>query len=549
MRSVYGSRLGLKASQIKRLENLGRRRVPPQSILSYEVCRDICTLSMEIGRQIGLLIDRQGKVVLVLLGEVDRILIPDLREYRLAPDRLRGIRCVHTTLTDTQLTKDDLTDLALLRLDLMAVITMTATGTPDRIHWAHILPGASETAPYRIMPPVLPFEPEMDCVGLIQALEDELARKKEQAAHLPGTERALLVSVFTGPRKIAVHSLDELKELTRTANITVLDTILQQRKKPDPRFLMGSGKLEELAIMALHRGATMLVFDQELNPSQIRSIADRTEIKVIDRTQLILDIFAQRARSREGKLQVELAQLKYLLPRLVTKDTAMSRLTGGIGGRGPGETRLEINRRRARDRIRHLERAVATVQKNRSQQRRRRSKKGLPIISIIGYTNAGKSTLLNQLTQSRVLAEDKLFATLDPSSRRLRFPRDIEVIVTDTVGFIRDLPKELMAAFKATLEELENADLLLHVIDISNPRHPDQIRSVETILAELDLNRIAVIRVLNKIDRVDREQCRELTRRLGGIAVSALDRSTLKPLTETMQATVEGFGWKETVSD
>jgi len=549
MRSVYGSRLGLKASQSKRLENLGRRRVPPQSIVSYEVCRDVCALSLETGRQIGLLIDRQGKVVLVLLGEGDRIMIPDLREYRLAPDRLRGIRCVHTTLTATQLTKDDLTDLSLLRLDLMAAITITATGTPDRIHWAHILPGASETAPYRIMPPVLPFEPEVDCVGLIQALEDELARKKEQAAHRPGSERALLISVFTGPRKVAVDSLDELKELTRTANITVLDIIFQQRKKPDPRFLMGSGKLEELSITALHRGATLLVFDQELNPSQIRSIADRTEIKVIDRTQLILDIFAQRAKSREGKLQVELAQLKYLLPRLVTKDTAMSRLTGGIGGRGPGETRLEINRRRARDRIRHLERAVATVQKNRGQQRRRRSKKGLPIISIIGYTNAGKSTLLNQLTQSRVLAEDKLFATLDPSSRRLRFPRDIEVIVTDTVGFIRDLPKELMAAFKATLEELENADLLLHVIDVSNPRHPDQIRSVETILAELDLHRIPVIRVLNKIDRIDRQQCRELTLRLEGIAVSALKRSTLKPLTETMQATVEGFGWTETVSD
>ncbi|WP_319526198.1 GTPase HflX [uncultured Desulfosarcina sp.] len=549
MRSVYGSRTGLKASQIKRLENLGRRKVPPKAIVSYEVCRDVCTLSLEIGRQIGLLIDRQGKVILVLLGEVDRVLIPDLREYRLAPDRLRGIRCVHTTLTATQLTKDDLTDLALLRLDLMAAITMAASGAPDKIHWAHILPGASEAAPYRIMEPVLPFEPEVDCVGLIQALEDELARKKEQAAYLPGTERSLLVSVFTGPRKTAIDSLEELKELTRTANIIVLDTILQQRKKPDPRFLIGSGKLEELSIMALHRGATLLVFDQELNPSQIRSIADRTEIKVIDRTQLILDIFAQRAKSREGKLQVELAQLKYLLPRLVTKDTAMSRLTGGIGGRGPGETRLEINRRRARDRIRHLERAVATVQKNRGQQRRQRSKKGLPIISIIGYTNAGKSTLLNQLTQSRVLAEDKLFATLDPSSRRLRFPRDIEVIVTDTVGFIRDLPKELMAAFKATLEELENADLLLHVIDISNPRHPDQIRSVEAILAELDLHRIPVIRVLNKIDRVDRQQCRELAQRLDGIAVSALDRPTLKPLTETMQATVEGFGWKETASE
>ena len=542
MRSVYGSRLGLKANQIKRLEKLGRRRVPPQTIVSYEVCRDVCKLSQEIGRQIGLLIDRSGRVVLVLLGEVDRILIPDLKEYRLAPDRLRGIRCVHTSLTDATLTQDDLTDLALLRLDLMAVIPVTATGMPDNIHWAHILPGASEAAPYRIMEPVPPFQPEVDCVGLIQALEDELARKREQAVHRPGAERAILVSVFTGPRRNAIDSLDELRELTRTANITMLDTILQQRKKTDPRFLMGSGKLDELSITALHRGATMLIFDQELNPSQVRSIADRTEIKVIDRTQLILDIFAQRAKSREGKLQVELAQLKYILPRLVTKDTAMSRLTGGIGGRGPGETRLEINRRRARDRIRRLEKAVATVQKNRSLQRSRRSKKGLPIISIIGYTNAGKSTLLNQLTQSKVLAENKLFATLDPSSRRLRFPRDIEVIITDTVGFIRDLPKELLAAFKATLEELESADLLLHVIDIGNPRHREQIRSVETILADLDLQRIPVVRVLNKVDLVDPQIRDALIRKLDGIAVSALERATLKPLTEKMQAVVSGFG-------
>ena len=538
MRAVYGSRIGLKASQIKRLENLGRRRVPPRSIVSREVCRDLCALSHEIGRQIGLLIDRKGKVVLVLLGDVDRILIPDLKEYRLAPDRLRGIRCVHTNLTGATLTQDDLTDLALLRLDLMAVLSMTATGAPHLIHWAHILPGASETTPYRVMDPVAPFKAEVDCLALIRALEEELARKKSDTAGAPGSERALLVSVFTGPRKRAVDSLDELKELTRTANISVIDTILQQRKKANPRFLLGSGKLDELSILALHQGATLIVFDQELNPSQVRSIADRTEIKVIDRTQLILDIFAQRAQTREGKLQVELAQLKYILPRLVTKDTAMSRLTGGIGGRGPGETRLEINRRRARDRIRRLERSVAAVQKNRSQQRRRRSKKGLPIISIIGYTNAGKSTLLNQLTQSRVLAENKLFATLDPSSRRLRFPRDVEVIITDTVGFIRDLPKELMAAFKATLEELESADLLLHVIDVSNPRHVEQIRSVETILADLNLNRIPTIRVLNKTDLVAPEVRSNLTQRLGGICISAVTRSTLKPLTEQMQASV-----------
>jgi GTP-binding protein HflX len=544
MKEIFGNLLGLKASQIKRLENLGRRRVPPQAIISHELCRDLCALSAETGRQIGLLIDRSGKIAQVLMGEVDRILIPDLREYRLAPDRLRGLRCVHTHLTETSLTRDDLTDLALLRLDLMAVISMTAAGSPDMIHWAHILPGDSEAAPYRIMDPIPSFRPEIDCYNLIQALEAELAKKKPDTSGQAGSERALLVSIFTGPRKDALDSLDELKELARTADISIIDTVLQQRKKADPRFLMGSGKLDELSIMALHQGATLIIFDQELNPSQIRSIADGTEIKVIDRTQLILDIFAQRAQTREGKLQVELAQLKFILPRLVTKDTAMSRLTGGIGGRGPGETRLEINRRRARDRIQRLEQAVAAVQKSRHQQRSRRSKKGLPVISIIGYTNAGKSTLLNQLTASRVLAENKLFATLDPASRRLRFPRDIEVIITDTVGFIRDLPKELMAAFKATLEELENADLLLHVIDISNPRHPDQIRSVETILSELDLGGIPTIRVLNKMDLVDPEIRDGLVRRLDGVAVSALNRSTLKALSEKMESAVEHLDGK-----
>jgi GTPase len=539
MKEIFGNQLGLKTSQVKRLENLSRRRIPPQAIISHGLCRDVCALSAETGRQIGLLVDRSGKIVQILMGEVDRIVIPDLKDYRLAPDRLRGLRCVHTHLTDTPLTQDDLTDLALLRLDLMAVVSMNEAGAPAMIHWAHILPGANESSPYRIMDPISPFQPDIDCLDLIQALEAELARKKTDTGGQSGSERALLVSVFTGPRKDAVDSLDELQELTRTADISIIDTVLQQRKKANPRFLMGSGKLDELSIIALHRGATLIIFDQELNPSQIRSIADRTEIKVIDRTQLILDIFAQRAQTREGRLQVELAQLKYILPRLVTKDTAMSRLTGGIGGRGPGETRLEISRRRARDRIRRLERAVATVQKNRNQQRHRRNKKGIPIISIIGYTNAGKSTLLNQLTQSRVLAENKLFATLDPSSRRLRFPRDIEVIITDTVGFIRDLPKELMAAFRATLEELENADLLLHIIDISNPRHPDQIHSVEKILAELNLGSIPTIRVLNKMDLVDTEIRDGLIRRLDGIAVSALDRSTLKPLSQMMQAAVE----------
>ena len=331
----------------------------------------------------------------------------------------------------------------------------------------------------------------------------------------------------------------ELKELAGSGGIQVIGTVIQHRDQVDHRFLIGSGKLQELAIHALQEGATIIIFDQELNPSQIRSIAEQIELKVIDRTQLILDIFAQRARSREGKLQVELAQLKYLLPRLVGKGTALSRLAGGIGGRGPGETKLEIDRRRVRKRIGQLEASLEEVRRHRRQLRAQRDKKDLPVISIIGYTNAGKSTLLNSLTRSQVLAESRLFATLDPSSRRLRFPRDVEVIITDTVGFIRDLPRDLMVAFRATLEELEGADLLLHVIDISSPGFEEQIQAVEAIIADLHLDRKAYLKVFNKLDLVAPEWADILSRRHGAVAVSAMDRATLAPLIERVQSIVE----------
>jgi GTP-binding protein HflX len=333
----------------------------------------------------------------------------------------------------------------------------------------------------------------------------------------------------------------ELYELAVSGGIEVVDTVVQYRSKADSRLLIGRGKLQDLAILAMQKAVTLMVFDQELSASQIRSITDQIDLKVIDRTQLILDIFAQRAKTREGKLQVELAQLKYLLPRLVAKNTAMSRLTGGIGGRGPGETKLEINRRRVRERIARLEQSLDSVRRHRNQQKAKRQRKGLPIVSIIGYTNAGKSTLLNTLTQSNVHAESRLFATLDPSSRRLRFPRDIEVIITDTVGFIRDLPRDLMVAFRATLEELENADLLLHVIDISNPRHEEQIQSVERILADLNLQETRMLRILNKVDRVDPQTGMRLSRQLKGITISARSKATLMPLIEEMESIIEAI--------
>jgi GTP-binding protein HflX len=535
MKRLHGNTGGLKSSQTRRLEMLYRRRVPPDQVITFELAREISSLSYEGRRQVGLLIDRSGRIVSVIVGDHQKIVIPDLSEYRVAPGRLRGLRCLHTHLDGEPPTKDDLTDLALLRLDLMGIVTAVGETELPRVYLTHILPGAPAETPWQLLPPLAANALNINCLGLIRALEDELAqmRSLHRAAH--GKERALLVSVTSAPVRKARDSLTELKELAASSDIEAVDAILQHRKQVDARFLMGRGKVEELTLTALNRGATMIVFDQELNPSQIRAITDQVDIKVIDRTMLILDIFAQRAHSREGKLQVELAQLKYLLPRLVVKNTAMSRLTGGIGGRGPGETKLEINRRRVRDRIAQLEKALVLVRRQRKQQRARRSKKRLPIISIVGYTNAGKSTLLNTLTKSRELVENKLFATLDPSSRRLRFPHDIEVIITDTVGFIKDLPQDLVVAFRATLEELENADLLLHVIDISNPRHLEQIHSVENILNDLRLEKLAVIRVLNKQDLVDPELVRTLTARHHGIPVSANTAGTLMPLIERMQ--------------
>jgi len=535
MKKIFGNSAGLKANQIRRLERLYRRRIPPEYVITFELAKELGSLSHAIRRQIGLLINRTGKITCVIVGDHRKIVIPDISEYRIAPGRLRGLRCIHTHLNNEPLTRDDLTDLALLRLDMMGVITANDDDLPDRVYLSHILPNHSNKRPYQLLPPLRANELNIECLQIIRALEDELAYIRALHRAAKGKERALLVGVTTAPGHVARNSLAELEELATSSGIEVIETILQHRSKADARFLMGRGKLEELTLTALTKGATLIIFDQELNPSQMRAITNQIDIKIVDRTMLILDIFAQRAQSKEGKLQVELAQLKYLLPRLVSKNTAMSRLTGGIGGRGPGETKLEINRRRVRDRIAQLEKSLLVVRKQRKQRRAKRHKKGLPVISIVGYTNAGKSTLLNTLTKSRELVENRLFATLDPSSRRLRFPKDIEVIITDTVGFIKNLPRDLVVAFRATLEELESADLLLHVVDISNPRCLDQVKSVERILAELSLAEITLLRVLNKQDLVDRHTIARLNRKLHGIPISATRASTLLPLVEQMQ--------------
>ena len=371
----------------------------------------------------------------------------------------------------------------------------------------------------------------------ILSLEDEMERHRLFGPD-DKRERAILVSVSTKPRHKLEDSLEELAELALSSDVLVLDSVLQRPKHINPRYLLGEGKLKELVINALSKGATLLIFDQELNPSQVKAIGELTELKVIDRSQLILDIFARRAHSRDGKVQVELAQLKYRLPRLTGKGSVMSRLMGGIGGRGPGEMKLEIDRRRVRERIALLERELKALSQARKERKRKRSEAAIPIVSIIGYTNAGKSTLLNSLTESRVFVEDKLFATLDTASRRLRFPKDRDVIITDTVGFIRDLPKDLMAAFRATLEELEDADILLHLVDVSNPRFEQQIASVENILSELHLDDKKRLLVFNKTDKLQSEEVVNFKKRFDAIILSALNPSTFKPLLHAIEESI-----------
>jgi len=480
---------------------------------------------------------RKGKVACVVVGDNKHIWIPDISSYRLGPGRLKGLRCIHTHLNEEPLSGEDVADLVLLGLDLMVCVQVNDKGIPGPISFANILPDNRDGKGWIVnrVPDI--GQLNVDFSEMIQSIEDELARTRVGLS-LEQKERALLVGVTTGPGWQEEEFLDELEDLAVSDNIEVAGRIVQRINRADPRFLIRKGKLSELALRCLQTGSNLLIFDHELTPAQVKSLTDFTELKIIDRSQLILDIFARRAVTKEGKIQVELAQLKYLLPRLATKNTAMSRLTGGIGGRGPGETKLEINRRRVRERIARLNRELKEIKQQRGQRRRLRNERRIPVISIVGYTNAGKSTLLNTLTNSRVAVGNRLFETLDPSSRRLRFPREREAIITDTVGFIRNLPKSLMEAFAATLEELHDADLLLHVVDAISPRLEEQIKTVEEILVNLDLKKIPTILLLNKTDLLGPEEAIALSRQMEGIAISAFHPSSLPELTERIAALI-----------
>lgn len=493
---------GLKPSQLNALNRLFNRRFPAEDVYTIEQARELALLSRALGRQVGLLIDRKGRVQMVLVGEAGSILIPELPRGRTGQERLRGLRLLHTHLSPDGISQEDLMDMLFLRLDAVIALNVNPTGDPVQWQAAHLLPSGAAGKPYHLDAPQPWDRTAAQFTATAEALEEELARRGEDAREAADAPRALLVSVAAQPRILQERNLDELAELARTAGLTVAGRMAQRVAQVNPRLILGKGKVAELEVLALQGRAGMLVFDGELSPAQLHNLADITERKVIDRTQLILDIFAQHAVTRAGKLQVELAQLRYTQPRLVGKNRAMDRLMGGIGGRGPGETKLETDRRKSRERMARIRKELDQLRRQRAFTRARRSRQGIPLAALVGYTNAGKSTLLNRLTRSDVLVENKLFATLDPTTRRLRFPAEREIILADTVGFIRNLPKELMDAFRATLEELEAADLLVHVADASHPDLLQQISAVETILAEMELDRVPRLLVLNKWDQL-----------------------------------------------
>lgn len=501
---------------------------------------------------VGIFVDRRGTVTHVILGDPTRLYLPDIGRLRAGPGRLRGLRLLvakpvkssaqadrHTQRRAMDLDGDLITDLEKLGLDLVLEMEALADGLPGRAAVASLLPEGSfapDGSPirHRVEHFRQVHDIQFDFSAFVENLETELARKTERvrdAESLPGErDVAVVVGVYTSPPHEFQASLAELKELCRTAGVRIVDTVVQRRKALDPRTIVGKGKLEEICLNALHHGADLVIFDLDLSPSQLNAITDMTDLRVLDRTMLILDIFARRATSKGGKMQVELAQLKYSLPRLAKKQEGLSRLTGGIGGQGPGETKLELDRRRAKDKIARLERDINQFSGERQLRRQRRKSRDVPVIAIVGYTNAGKSTLLNALTGADVYAKNELFATLDPTSRRLRFPQEREVVLTDTVGFIRDLPPSLINAFRATLEELHDADLLLHVVDGSDPRREKHIQAVDKVLEGLGLGDTKRLLVFNKCDRMDQEQSELAAERLHSLPVSALENIGLKAL-------------------
>lgn len=556
---------GLKKSELNQLNRLLQRRIPTDKVVTIDFAESVAEISQNIGQALSVVVNRRGQVVNVTLGQPWQVNIPELRQVRVGPGRLCGHRIIHTKLAPTgnskknvaasSISNENLQCLARNRLDLLAQIAVDERGNfskalgeqsklADSVQIVHLLPGRdSEGKLWKMLPAcTVRRAQEEDFEALIQSLEGEFRSRVPGLPVADGEERAILVDLITeGTDPFQVEDdLDELAMLARTAGATVCRRLTQTRSQPDPRFFLGSGKVQELALLAQETGANVAIFDHELTALQHASLETVLGIKVLDRTELILDIFAQRAQTREGKLQVELAQLKYLYPRLIGKGNQLSRLGGGIGTRGPGETKLEIDRRRIRERINTLEKETDRIKSYRDTQRRRRIDDKVPVIALTGYTNSGKSTLLNAVTKSHVFVEDKLFATLDPTTRRTTLPDHTSVLLCDTVGFIKKLPTSLIAAFKATLEEVLVADILVHVVDSSHPNVVDQIGSVYDVLSELDAVDKPIITVLNKADLVRKEDLLWLLSQVPNpVVISATQRLGLGAMLTSIQDMVQ----------
>jgi GTPase len=511
------------------LERLYRRRMPVDEVLSTEAAKTLAQFTHEIRRPIGLVITRRGSVQDVLVGAGTEPSPTTLAAYRASPRSLRGLRLIRSHLKEQPLSQADLTMLGLLRLDMIGTLAVTSQGEPGLLSLAHLNPPGPQGQLYTLLKPTLTHQCTLSFETFIHELESDLQRQSGSHTMAQG-QTAILVSASPKSKAEQEERLAELAELASSADLTVIDRLVQRTQSGHHRFQLGSGKLKDVLVQAMQKGADVLIFDQDLAPAQVRSIKEITDLPVIDRTQLILDIFAQRAHSREGKVQVELAQLRYLLPRLSGQGTSLSRLGGGIGSRGPGETKLETDRRRIRERIDHLEQQIEGFTRHQDQRRSRRIRQEFPVLSIVGYTNAGKSTLLNVLTNSQVSTASRPFETLDTTSRRLNFPNGRAVIITDTVGFIRDLPEDLLAAFRTTLDELRDADLLLHVVDAGAKDLDAHITSVDAVLQSLSLTQLPRVLVFNKCDQLPSGQAEALCRRYGAIGISSLHRQTLLPL-------------------
>ena len=471
----------------------------------------------------------------MIAGDASRIVIPDISrrilDGRPRGRRLTGVRCIHTHLKHEPLTQDDINDLLLLRLDLMASVDVLEDGSPGKVSLGHVAPGAGE--PCTIQAPLPLAEMQSYFENLVPGIESELDRLSGSIS-VGGKPTAMLIHVSEKPSAVVDASLTELASLARTAGIEVADQVVQ-RRKPDPRFLLGSGKLREFMIRVLSHAIDMVIFDTELTAGQLKAVTDFTDVEVMDRTQLILSIFDRHASSRDGKLRVKLAQMNYLLPRLSAKESALSRIRGGIGLRGPGETTAETQRRHLKGSIARLEKELEELKIKRAEKRKLRIRREVKTISLVGYTNVGKSTLLNRLTGSDERVADLLFSTLDPSSRKLRLPGGFAVI-SDTVGLIRDMPPSLMGVFRATLEELAESDLIILLADISDDDFEAHLAVSESLLMDVGLQNVERLTVFNKIEDADPETVEAVCRRYDALGVSAKTGRGIDNLLKTVAA-------------